>query len=76
MKIVVYGSGCKNCKLLYSRVLKVVEDNNIEAEVVYETDFNVIAKKGFIQMPVVEVNDKVVIAGRIPKESDILSYIG
>lgn len=75
MKIVVYGTGCKTCKLLHERVLLIIKENYIDAEVLYETDINNIVKKGLLQTPALEVNNKIVLTGRVPKIKDLQSLI-
>lgn len=75
MKIIVYGTGCKTCKLLHKRVLQVVEDNNIDAEVIYETSMNNIIKRGIMQTPALEVNNKIIHNGKVPKIKDLQELI-
>lgn len=74
MKIVVYGSGCKSCHMLHESVLKVVKDNAIDAEVIYENDLSIIVGKGIMQMPALEVDGKIICKGRIPKEKELLTF--
>ncbi|MCK9235306.1 MAG: thioredoxin family protein [Acholeplasmataceae bacterium] len=75
MKISVYGTGCKTCKLLHQRVLLVVKENNLNAEVFYETDVMNIAKRGILQTPALEVNNKIVHTGKVPKIKDLYNLI-
>jgi len=75
MKIVVYGSGCKNCKALHENTLKAVEATGTEATVDYVTDLKVIVSKGFITMPVLEIDGKVVSKGRVPSENEIAEFL-
>lgn len=72
MKIVVYGTGCKKCQELHDIVTKVLKDNNIEAELIYEKDLKTIIGKGIMQMPALEMDGKIRIAGRIPKEKELI----
>ena len=76
MKIVVYGTGCKSCKALHENVLETVKKHGIDAEVVYETDLKTIMAKGIMQMPALEVDDKMKCMGRVPKEKELLIYFG
>lgn len=75
MKITVYGTGCKNCQALHDNVLKVVKNNGIDAEVFYEKDLKTIIGKGFMQMPVLEVDGQVKVRGRVPKEKELLKLL-
>lgn len=72
MKIVVYGTGCKKCKELHDSVEKVIKDNAIEAEVVYENDLKTIIGKGIMQMPALEVDGQYKVLGRVPKEKELI----
>lgn len=71
MKIVVYGTGCKKCKALHDSVKKIVEQANIAAEVVYQSDLNVIILKNMMQLPVLEVDGVIKSKGRLPKEKEL-----
>jgi small redox-active disulfide protein 2 len=75
MKLTIYGSGCKTCKLLFERVSKIIKENNITAEIIYETNLNNIINRGIIQTPALEIDEKIVLSGRVPKEKDILNLI-
>ncbi len=75
MKVVVYGTGCKSCHALHESVLKVVKDNAINAEVVYETNLNTIIGKGIMQMPALEVDGKIRCMGRVPKGKELLAFL-
>ena len=75
MKVVVYGTGCKSCHALHESVLKVVKDNAINAEVVYETNLNTIIGKGIMQMPALEVDGKIKFMGRVQKGKELIAYL-
>lgn len=76
MKIVVYGSGCKSCELLHRRVLSVVREQNLEADVDYIKDLAAIISKGIMQLPALEIDGKLVVSGRVPKENEIAKLLG
>lgn len=75
MDIIVLGTGCKKCKTLEALVNKVVEENNIDATVTKEEDLMKIMGYGVMATPAMIINEKVVIKGRLPKESEILALI-
>jgi small redox-active disulfide protein 2 len=76
MKIVVYGAaGCADCAALHSRVKAVIEKNGIKAELIYNTDFEDALQKEIIQMPALEIDGKLIFAGKIPKEKQILRIL-
>ena len=58
MKIQVLGSGCPTCKKLHENVIKIVKDENIDAEVEYSTDITRIADLGLMRSPVLVINGK------------------
>lgn len=58
MKISVLGSGCATCKKLHESVVKVVKDENIDAEVEYSDDVTRIVELGLMHSPVLVVDGK------------------
>ncbi len=76
MKLVVYGSGCKGCHKLHENVLSAIKGMAEMPEVEYVTDMNVLMQKGFMSMPVLEKDGKIISQGKVLKEKDILSLIG
>jgi small redox-active disulfide protein 2 len=75
LTIKVLGSGCANCKKLEALTRKVVSEKGIEAEIVKVTDYAEIMKYPILSTPGLVVNEKLVSAGRIPAESEILSWL-
>lgn len=75
MKIVVYGTGCKTCHALHDGVLRVVKENGIDAEVIYESDIKKIFAKGLMQMPALEVDGNIKFVGKVPKDKELLAYL-
>ncbi len=75
MKIKVIGPGCARCKATFDVVKKVVEKEGLDVELEYVTDMNEAIELGVVATPAVWVDGKVVIQGKIPKESEILSII-
>ena len=73
--IKVYGPGCAKCKETEKRVRHVVEQSGVEATVTHATDFAEIAKAGVLMTPAVAVNGVVKLAGRIPNEGEIKSWL-
>ncbi|AAB89009.1 MULTISPECIES: MTH895/ArsE family thioredoxin-like protein [Archaeoglobus] len=75
MKIKVVGPGCARCKATFDVVKKVVEKEGLDVELEYVTDMNEAIELGVVATPAVWVDGKVVIQGKIPKESEILEII-
>lgn len=65
MKIQVLGSGCPTCKKLFELTKKAVQELGIEKEVEYINDIQKIIAMGVMQMPVLAINEKPILAGAI-----------
>ena len=68
-KDVVYGSGCKRGQQLKAE--KAVAEKGLGVKVDYVTDMGEIATKGFMSMPVLEIDGKAVVSGRVPDAAEI-----
>lgn len=66
MKIQVLGSGCPSCKKLYEMTKQAVFENGLSVEVEYITDVQKMVEMGLMRGPALIINDRVVMAGRIP----------
>jgi len=75
MKIEILGSNCKKCKKLEEVVRKVIEDNNIEAEVEKVTDMKIIVEYGVMSIPALVIDGKVRSTGKVLKEKQVLDFI-
>jgi small redox-active disulfide protein 2 len=65
MEIKVLGTGCSNCKALYSNVQQVVTDLGIDANLIKEEDITEIIKYKVMTLPALVVDEKVVAKGKI-----------
>jgi small redox-active disulfide protein 2 len=75
MIIKILGSGCGRCEKLFKKVNKVINDNNINAEVIKTDDVKEFAKYGILMTPALVINEKLVYSVNVPSEKDILKYI-
>ena len=75
MEIKVLGTGCATCSTLEKRVRKVVEENSIDATIIYEQDLVKIMGYKIMVTPAMVINEKVVVKGRVPSEKEILELI-
>ena len=75
-EIKVYGPGCQKCHLTEERVKKVVAAASVEATVEKVSDFAVMAAAGVLSTPAVAVDGVVKLAGRVPTEDEIRSWLG
>jgi small redox-active disulfide protein 2 len=65
MEIKVLGTGCNNCKALYSNVQQAVTDLGIDANLIKEEDITEIIKYNIMTLPALVVDEKVVAKGKI-----------
>jgi len=75
MNIKVLGPGCANCKRLANMVQNVVKKHGLAAEIEKVTDYGEIMKWNILSTPGLVVNDKLVVAGRVPREQEIVGYL-
>ncbi len=68
MEIKVLGTGCANCRALYSVVEQVVNELGLKADLVKEEDLMKIMEYNVISLPALVVDGKVVAKGRITKD--------
>jgi small redox-active disulfide protein 2 len=65
MKIKVIGSGCATCKKLHELTNQAVEELGMKDEVEYGTNINEIVAMGLMQSPVLAIDGKPVLIGKI-----------
>jgi small redox-active disulfide protein 2 len=75
MEIKILGSGCPNCKSLEKLTREIVVKHNIDAVVIKEEDIVKIMGYGVMKTPAIVIDEKVVVKGRIPSESEILNLL-
>lgn len=71
MILKVLGSGCANCHRLEEAVNRAVAELSIDATVDKVTDINDIVSYGIMTTPALVVDEKVVLAGRVPSAEEI-----
>jgi small redox-active disulfide protein 2 len=72
--IQIVGSGFGECEKLENLCRQIVEENAVEAKIEMVTDATKFAELGVMQTPGLIVNGKVVSAGVVPDEVNILSW--
>jgi small redox-active disulfide protein 2 len=75
MKVEVLGVGCAKCHKLYNLVTELVTKNSIDAEVVKVEDIKVFGQYGVFMTPALVVDGEVKVAGKVPKEAEILKWL-
>jgi small redox-active disulfide protein 2 len=71
MEIKILGPGCSKCGSLDKLTREVVEKNGISATITKVEDIMEIMKYGIMSTPALVVDEKVVVAGRIPSADEI-----
>jgi small redox-active disulfide protein 2 len=75
MKVEVLGVGCAKCHKLYEMVQDIVKKQGFDAEVAKVEDIKVIARYGVFMTPALVVDGEVKVAGKLPKEADIIKWM-
>jgi small redox-active disulfide protein 2 len=75
LTIKVLGSGCESCKKVEVLAHRAVEDLGIEAEILKVTDQSEIYRYPILGTPGLVIDEKVVCAGRIPSQAEVISWI-
>ena len=75
MKIEILGTGCPKCNLLEATAKAAAEKLGIVYEIDHVKDINEIMNRGVVMTPALAVDGKVVVAGRVPKESDLSAML-
>ena len=75
LTIKVLGSGCPNCQKLAAIAQQAAANLSIEAEIIKVTDHQDIQAYRVLATPGLVINEKLVSAGRIPAENEVMSWI-
>ncbi|AEE13761.1 redox-active disulfide protein 2 [Thermodesulfobium narugense DSM 14796] len=75
MTIKVLGTGCPNCKKLYDNTKKAIEMGQIPATIYKVEDVKEIMKYKVMTTPVLVVDEKVILKGKVPSPEDILKTL-
>lgn len=75
VKVEILGIGCAKCHKLFELTKDVAAKNGIEAEIIKVEDLKVFANYGVFMTPALVVDGEVKVAGKIPKESEILNWM-
>jgi small redox-active disulfide protein 2 len=67
----ILGAGCANCKRLEQSVRRVADARHLDLSVEKVTDYAEMMKWNILQTPGLVVEDKLVSAGRIPKDDEL-----
>ncbi len=75
LTIKVLGPGCENCKRLAWLAERAAQHLGIQAQIVKVTEYPEIMKYNVLSTPGLVVNEKLVSAGRIPGEAEIITFL-
>lgn len=75
-EIKVLGPGCTKCKSTYAAVEKVVKDHGIDVQLTKVDDIEEIMRYNIMSTPAIVIDDKVVLKGKVPSESEIRKLLG
>lgn len=75
MVIKILGSGCANCKKLYTLAEEAVKELNITAELQKVEGLKEIVSYGVMKTPALVVDEKVRIMGRVPSYAEVLAAL-
>lgn len=75
MNIKILGSGCANCKKLYTLAEDALKELNMVAELEKVEDFKQIMKYGVMKTPALVIDEKVKIMGRVPAYEEVVRAI-
>jgi small redox-active disulfide protein 2 len=75
MRIEIFGPGCAKCEKTAREVEKVVKELGVDATVDHVTEMSEIVGRGVMLTPAVFVDGEKKIEGKVPKASDIESWL-
>jgi small redox-active disulfide protein 2 len=75
LSIKVLGPGCANCEKVEAAVKKAVTNMGAEAEITKVTDYGEIMSYNVLSTPGLVINEKLVSAGRIPSEAEVMTWV-
>lgn len=75
MKIEILGTGCPKCSLLEATAKAAADKLGVAYEIDHVKDINEFMRRGVMVTPALSVNGKVVVAGKVPKESEVSAIL-
>ncbi|MBC8479326.1 MAG: TM0996/MTH895 family glutaredoxin-like protein [FCB group bacterium] len=76
MIVKILGVGCPKCKNLAKKMEEIREKYNLDYEVQKVTDLDDIVEYGVMMTPGLVIDEQLKSAGTIPKDKDILKWLG
>jgi len=75
MEIKVLGPGCSRCENLEKEVRNALAELDVAADLKKVKDIQQIMAYKIMSTPALVINDKLKVAGRVPKRDEIKKYI-
>jgi small redox-active disulfide protein 2 len=75
LQIKVLGPGCPNCEKVEAAAKKAVANFGAEANIQKITDYGEIMSYNVLSTPGLVINEKLVSAGRIPDETEVMTWV-
>jgi small redox-active disulfide protein 2 len=75
LSIKVLGPGCPNCQKVEAAAKNAIVSMGVEAEIIKVTDYAQIMAYNILATPGLVINEKLVAAGRIPQESEVMTWV-
>ncbi len=75
MEIKVLGSGCANCRRLYTEAEKAILQAGLPATLSKVESIEEIAGYGILRTPALVIDEQVVVSGRVPSATEIVTMI-
>jgi small redox-active disulfide protein 2 len=76
MKIEILGTGCAKCNLLEQTAKSAADKLGVPYELDHVKDIREFAKRGVMFTPALAVDGKVVVAGKVPNETELMRLLG
>jgi small redox-active disulfide protein 2 len=75
LNVKILGTGCANCKKLYSVVEEALVQTGIQAELTKVEDVQAIMRYGVMSTPALVIDETVVSAGKVPRVAEVSSWL-
>jgi len=75
LNVKILGSGCANCQRLERNLRALVATHNLEVKIEKVTDYAEIMKWPILSTPGLVVNGRLVSAGKVPNDQQLLEWL-
>lgn len=75
MKIEILGTGCAKCNLLEQTTRSAADKLGVPYQLEHIRDIKEFAKRGVMFTPALAVDGKVLVAGKVPPESEVMRLL-